>query len=105
MAISPDKARAALDHAVTKVMLRDKKSGVWKALQRDGVNTILDLVTMDPPNEFCGNWLESRESDRRSRIGDVYVRRACYITLSSRASGVIAEMSRRHGNITSFFID
>ena len=28
------------------------------------------------PNEFCGNWLESRESDRRSRITTWYVRGA-----------------------------
>ena len=48
--------------------------------------------------------------NRGRRLGGVgfvtwYVRRACYITMNSRASGVIAEMSWRHDNITSFFID
>ena len=58
----------------------------------------------DQMNSVVTGW------NRGSRMGGVgsvtwYVRRACYITLSSRASGVIAEMSGRHGNITSFFID
>jgi hypothetical protein len=70
MAISPDKAKAALDHAVTKVMLRDKKSGVWKALQRDGITTILDLVTMDPQRVQQLTYLDSNKEELLLTGGD-----------------------------------
>ena len=44
---------------------------LYSAMKRD---LIYLNVHAFAPNEFCGNWLKSRESDRRSRIMTWYVR-------------------------------